>query len=257
MAWFIGFYNGFRCFSAVGNPTVDLPCPDLARYFLLKITMFSLKCYKSLAISEGITFVFCIVFSKCLPCFGLPWRTLVSVILWIPLQTSFKIIITPKSASILVNLEPYHSAADVLQNKILNLPWSSIRPASPLTLKISSKLWPAISLPEFCIFIMEIVHFWLNRLGGVLWEGVPPWPQSFIKCVFSVGFHMELHLACNACLMLELGSGTHFILFFSASRCLNRHVARKTNTVSFAASISFYEHFGCFVWFRGWSGAPN
>ena len=102
----IVFYNGFQCFSAVGNPTVGLACPDLARYFLLKITMFSLKCYKSLAISEGITFVFCIVFSKCLPCFGLPWRTLVSVIFWIPLQTSFKIIITPKSASIPVNLEP-------------------------------------------------------------------------------------------------------------------------------------------------------
>ena len=102
----IVFYNGFRCFSAVGNPTVGLACPDLARYFLLKITRFSSKCYKSLAISEGITFVFCIVFSKCLPCFGLPWRTLVSVIFWIPLQTSFKIIITPKSASIPVNLEP-------------------------------------------------------------------------------------------------------------------------------------------------------
>ena len=102
----IVFYSGFRCFSAVGNPTVGLACPDLARYFLLKITRFSSKCYKSLAISEGITFVFCIVFSKCLPCFGLPWRTLVSVIFWIPLQTSFKIIITPKSASIPVNLEP-------------------------------------------------------------------------------------------------------------------------------------------------------
>ena len=100
------FYNGFPCFSAVGNPTVGLACPDLARYFRLKIIMFSLKCYKSLAISEGITFVFCIVFSKCLPCFGLPWRTLVSVIFWISLQTSFKIIITPKSASIPVNLEP-------------------------------------------------------------------------------------------------------------------------------------------------------
>ena len=100
------FFSGFRCFSAVGNPTVGLACPDLARYFLLKITMLSLKCYKSLAISEGITFVFCIVFSKCLPCFGLPWRTLVSVIFWIPLQMSFKIIINPKSASIPVNLEP-------------------------------------------------------------------------------------------------------------------------------------------------------
>ena len=102
----IVFYDGFLFFPAVGNPTVGLACPDLARYFLLKITMFSLKCYKSLAISEGITFVFCIVFSKCLPCFGLPWRTLLSVIFWIPLQTSFKIIITPKSASIPVNLEP-------------------------------------------------------------------------------------------------------------------------------------------------------
>ena len=164
------------------------------------------------------------------------------------------------------------SAADVLQNNynprvrehpctpwtltfccrrpsksVINLPWSSIRPASPLTLKISSKLWPAISLPKFCIFIKEIVHFWLNRLGEYF-ERVspPPWPQSFIKCVFSVGFHMELHLACNVCLMLEWGSGTHFILFFSASRCFNRHVARKTKTISFAASISFCKHLGSF-----------
>jgi len=102
----IVFYGGFHCFSAVGNPTVGLACPDLAFYFLLKITVFSLKRCKSLAISEGITFLFCIVFSKCLPCFGLPWRTLVSVNFWIPLQTSFKIIITPKSESIPVNLEP-------------------------------------------------------------------------------------------------------------------------------------------------------
>ena len=113
-------------------------------------------------------------------------------------------------------------------------------------------------------FITKILHFHKGNCpllaqspGGVLWEGVPPWPQSFIKCVFSVGFHMELHHACNVCLMLEWGSGTHFILFFSASRCFNRHEARKTKTVSFAASIGFYSHFGYFVWFRGWSGAPN
>ena len=34
------FYSDFRCFSAVGNPTVGLACPDPARYFLLKITMY-------------------------------------------------------------------------------------------------------------------------------------------------------------------------------------------------------------------------
>ena len=89
----IVFYSGFRCFSAVGNPTLGLACPDLARYFLLKITMFSLKCYKSLAISEGNTFVLCIVFSKCLACFGLAWKTLASAIFCTRLQTSFKTII--------------------------------------------------------------------------------------------------------------------------------------------------------------------
>ena len=39
----IVFYSGFRCFSAVGNPTVGLACPDLARCFLLKITTFSFE----------------------------------------------------------------------------------------------------------------------------------------------------------------------------------------------------------------------
>ena len=113
-------------------------------------------------------------------------------------------------------------------------------------------------------FITRILHFHKGNCpllaqspGGVLWEGVPPWPQSFIKCVFSVGFHMELHLACNVCLMLEWGSGTHFILFFSASRCFNRHVAKMPKTDPFAASISFYKHLGSFFWFHGWSGAPN
>ena len=113
-------------------------------------------------------------------------------------------------------------------------------------------------------FITKILHFHNGNCpllaqspGGVLREGVPPWPQSFIKCVFSVGFHMELHLACNVCLMLEWGSGTHFILFFSASCCFSGRVAKTPKTHPFAASISFYKHLGSFFWFRGWSGAPN
>ncbi len=46
--------------------------------------------------------------------------------------------------------------------------------------------------------------------------------------------------------MLEQGSGAHCTLFFSASRCFNRHVAKMPKTVPFAASISFYKHLGCF-----------